>query len=202
VPPGSIDYVTFDHLHVQEIGPLLGPSGEYPSASLVVTEAELAATRNLHPLQRYWYVDGALDGVAPENIQTFDHDVLLGEGVALVKTPGHTDGNHTIVMHLPGGLVTISENGVAPECYAPHMSKIPGIAEYAKRTGERAILNANSRERTLDQYTSMRLEAILAEPRQRDAFPHHFSSSELTATLLAPGVRPTFVWESLSHGTL
>jgi hypothetical protein len=202
VSPNSIDYITFDHLHVQEIGPMLGPSGEYASASLVVTEEELAAARNLHPLQRFWYVEGALDGVAPENIQSFDRDVLLGEGLALVRTPGHTDGNHTIVMHFPSGLMTISENGVAAECYAPHMSKIPGIADHARRTGEKVILNANSRERTLDQYTSMRLEAILAEPRERDAFPRHFSSSELTRTLLAPGVRPSFVWESVTHGTL
>jgi hypothetical protein len=201
VSPASIDYITFDHLHVQEIGPMLGPSGEYPSASLLVTEDELQAARTLHPLQRMWYVDGAVDGVAAENLQTFSRDILIGEGLALVKTPGHTDGNHTIVLCLPSGLMTISENGVASESYAPHMSKIPGVADYARRSGERVILNANSRERTLDQYTSMRLEAILAEPRERDGFPRHFSSSELTSTLLAPGIRPTFIWQSVSHGT-
>jgi hypothetical protein len=202
VDPASIDYVTFDHLHVQDVRPMLGAGGQYPNAALLVMPEELAAARGLHPLQRYWYVEGGVDGVRAESLITFDRDVLLGEGVALVRTPGHTDGNHTIVLNVPGGLVTISENGVAPECYAPEKSKIPGVAEHAKRRGLRAILNANTRERTCDQYTSMRLEALLAAPAERDGFPRHFPSSELVHTLLAPGVKPTHVYGTIAHGDL
>src|SRR5262249_12121952 len=160
----------FDHLHVQEVGPMLGPSGLYPRASILVTKDEREAMKKLHPLQKYWYVDGGFDGVAEENVHVFDRDILLGEGIALVRSPGHTDGNHTICINVPDGVVTISESGVAVECYAPERSKIPGLAEYAKRTGLKAVLNSNSKERWLDQYTSMRLETLLAAPRDQNAF--------------------------------
>jgi hypothetical protein len=202
IAPSSIDFITFDHLHVQELGPSLGPTGEYPNARLLVTKDELLAARNLHPLQRYWYTASVLDGVSEENLCPFSGDILLGEGLALVHTPGHTDGNHTIVFHLPDGIMTVSENGVAPECYAPELSDVPGLREHARRTGERAILNSNTRERTLDQYTSMRLEAVLAQPKEAGQFPRHFSSSELTHTWMAPGIRPVFAWRSVTYGVL
>ncbi len=186
---------------------MLGANGEYPNASLLVTKDELNATKALHPLQRYWYNESVLEGVKEDDLSTFDRDILIGEGLALVRTPGHTEGNHTIVIHMPDscdsrGLVTVSENGVAPECYLPEQSEIPGIRAHAKKTNERVILNANTRERTLDQYTSMRIEAILAAPKAPGAFPRHFSSSELTATPMAPGIRPAFVWEKMTCGVL
>lgn len=203
IEPASIDYITFDHLHVQRLGPLLGSSGKYPSAKLLVTRTEREIASSLHPMQRYWYVDGALAGVSPDAIIELDQDLLLGAGLALVRTPGHTDGNHSIVLHVPGGLVTISENGVAAECYAPRHSAIPGLRAHAERTGEEVILNANSRERTLDQYTSMWLEAALAAPLDAaDPWPRHFSSSELDTHPLAPGIKPTHAIRKLEHGVV
>lgn len=203
IDPASIDQVTFDHLHVQDLGPLFGERGFYPSAVLLATSTELAAAANLHPLQRFWYVEGALSAVPPDRIHPFERDVLLGEGVALVRTPGHTEGNHTIALNLGDGLLTISENGVSADAYAPEQSAIPGLQAHARRTGDRVILNANSRERTLDQYTSMRLEAILAAPRgDTEGVPRHFPSSELIATRLAPGIRPTFPCTPIDQGVL
>lgn len=200
IDPSSIDLVTFDHLHVQDVRPLLGPGGLYPKAKLLVHAVELEAARHLHPQQRYWYVDGGLDGVSAEHLAPFEHDLLLGEGLALIRTPGHTEGNHSIVFALPDGLVSISENGVAAECYAPLESRIPGLRQHAAHTGEAVILNANTRERTLDQYTSMRLEAALAA--FDGPFPRHFSSSELTTSPLAPLIRPTFTWGAIDHGVV
>ncbi len=199
IDPASIDFITFDHLHVQEVGPLLGPSGSFPNARLLATETELGIAGHPHPLQRWWYVDGALEGTREDDFLPFDRDILLGEGVALIRTPGHTEGNHTIVFTLPDGLVTISENGVGAECYRPHASHIPGLARHAQKTGETVILNANTLERTLDQYTSMRLEAILADAQP---FPRHFSSSELVTHLLAPGIKPTFAWQKFEYGQI
>lgn len=201
VNANGIDYVTFDHLHVQDVGPLFGPQGLYPNAKLLVTGDELAAVEHLHPLQRYWYVPHGMEGVRKEDVISFERDILLGEGLALVSTPGHTDGNHTIVISLPEGLTTISENGVATECYAPELSEIPGLREHAKSAGVKAILNSNTRERTLDQYTSMRLEALLAAPASAQEMPRHFCSSALTKTVLAPGIKPTAVTVPISYGT-
>jgi hypothetical protein len=202
IDPASIDYITFDHLHVQKIGPMLGPNGFYPKAKLLVTKAEREIAENLHPLQQYWYVAGGLVGVRESDIATFDRDLLLGSGLALVRTPGHTDGNHTIAVSLPGGLMTVSENGICAECYRPRASEIPGLRAFAEKTGAEVILNANTRERTLDQYTSMRLEALLAAAEQEHGWPRHFSSSELDAHPLAPRVRPTFAWRRVDHGAI
>jgi hypothetical protein len=199
IDPASIDYVTFDHLHVQDVTPMLGPSGFYPRAKLLVTRTEVEGLRCLHPLQRYWYVEDSLRGVEASHVLPFEGDLLLGPGLALISTPGHTEGNHTIAIHLAGGIVTISENGVAAECYAPEKSQIPGLASWAKKTGSRVVLNANSREQTLNQYTSMMLEKTLAESPNHE-FPRHFSSSELTRNPLAIGVKPTFTWMKIEQG--
>ncbi len=199
IRPESIDYITFDHLHVQELGPLLGSNGQYPRARLLVTEHELNAARAPHPLQKTWYVPGAMNGVEDASVECFGCDLMLGEGVALLRTPGHTEGNHTIALNLPSGLITISENGVAAECYEPLKSKIPGLSSHAKRTGEEVILNANTLERSHDQYTSMVLEKLLSAGRS-SPFVRHFPSSELVPSPLAPGLRPTFSWSRFEHG--
>jgi hypothetical protein len=199
VDPASIDFITFDHLHVQDLRPMLGPGGQFPRAKLLATRAELEITTRLHPLQRRWYVEDGMAGVSSQHLIAFDRDILLGRGVALVRTPGHTDGNHTIVLSLPEGLVTISECGVSAECYAPEASRIPGLAAFAKRTGLSLIMNSNTRERSLDQYTSMRIEAILSA-RTGQPYPRHFSSSELTAATAIFGVKPTTTIEAIEHG--
>jgi len=191
IDPLSIDYITFDHLHVQEVGPLLGPSGIYPNAKLLVTQTELNAASKLHPLQRYWYVEGAVANIDPTAVVSFDKDLSLGEGVALVRTPGHTEGNHSICLHTPYALYTISENGVCPDAYQPRRSLIPGLNRYAETHDADVVLNANTLERSLDQYTSMRLECILAKSDDPDGWPNHFSSSELTPYYLAPLLEPT-----------
>lgn len=199
IAPEAIDYVTFDHLHTQDVRRLL--STWAPRAKLLVHAAELALARALHPLQRDWYCPSGLDGVAADRVIPFDGDVLLGEGVALVWTPGHTAGNHTIVLHTDRGLWTISENGVCADAYSPRASHIAGLASHAAEAGVEVILNANTREGTLDQYNAMVLERTLASPvPEAPAFVQHFPSSELTPHLLAPGLAPTYTHGAITHG--
>jgi glyoxylase-like metal-dependent hydrolase (beta-lactamase superfamily II) len=190
----QIDYVTFDHLHTQDLRRLL--LEWCPRARLLAHKDELAIFERLHPLQRDWYLEGALAGIPPDRIVPFERDLLLGEGVALVRTPGHTEGNHSIVLHTPRGLWTISENGVSADNYSPERSELSGLAKHAQATGVEVILNSNTRERTLDQYTSMILEKTLAD--EEGGWPLVFNSSELTSSPLAPGVRATFVRREVS----
>ena len=83
------------------------------------------------------------------------------------------------------------------------MSRIRGLARHARDTGVEVILNANTREGTLDQYTSMVLEKTLADPvPDRPELPQHFSSSELVPHVLAPGVAPTYTHGAITHGAL
>jgi hypothetical protein len=193
----DIDFITFDHLHTQDLRRVM--LEWCPRAKLIVQKEELAIFERLHPLQNDWYLGDALAGVGPERIVVLDGDVLAGEGVALVRTPGHTLGNHTIVFHTDRGLWTVSENGIAVDNYAPDKSEIAGLSGHARSRGVEVILNANTREHSLDQYTSMVLEKELADVTA-EGWPQHFPSSELTASALLPGLAPTFSHRELTHG--
>lgn len=206
--PEDVDYVTFDHLHVQDLRGLLGTEDGaipalLPRAKLLAQAAELAILERLHPTQRPWYVADGLRGVPRDRIVALDGDYLLGAGVAIVRTPGHTAGNHTIVLATDTGLWTISENGVAVDSYAPYASEIPGLRRYAAEYEVEVILNANTREMTCDQYSSMVLERTLADASAvRPEFPQHFPSSEMVAHPIAMGLKPTFTHGAITHGRI
>ncbi len=199
----AIDYVTFDHLHVQDVRGLLapGPDGRayLPNARLLAQQTELATlTGGLHPLQAEWYIPECLHGVPADRIVALDGDYLIGGGFAIVRTPGHTIGNHSLVVVTDRGAWTISENGICVDAYAPGASEIRGLARHARDTGVECILNANTREHSLDQYTSMVLEKTLADAvPERPEIPQHFASSELVGHPLAFGLAPTY-----SHGAI
>jgi hypothetical protein len=209
VAPEEIDFVTFDHLHTQDVRGLFGTTEPepgkseptpalLPNAVLLVQRAELRTLECLHPLQARWYVRDGVRGVARDRIAVLDGDYLLGRGFAMVRTPGHTEGNHSLVIHTDTGLWTVSENGVAVECYAPMSSEIGGVRKHAREAETEFILNSNTRENSLDQYISMALEKTLADPSAaRSEFPQCFPSSEMVRSRLAPGLKPTF-----SHGTI
>jgi hypothetical protein len=168
---------------------------------LLVQRAELRTLECLHPLQARWYVRDGVRAVPRDRIAVLEGDYLVGRGLALVRTPGHTEGNHTIVIHAETGLWTVSENGVAVECYAPLSSEIKGVRRHAVETETEFILNSNTRENSLDQYISMALEKTLADPStQRPEFPQCFPSSEMVKSRLAPGLRPTFSHGLITHG--
>ncbi len=212
VAPADVDYLTFDHLHVQDVRGWLGsddaeigaerPTPAYfPRARLLVQREELRTFACLHPLQEAWYVRDGVAGVPADRLVVVDGDYLIGGGFAIVRTPGHTAGNHSPVVVTDRGLWTISENGIAVDSYAPEHSRIPGLRRHARDTGAEVILNGNTREGTLDQYTSMVLEKTLADPcPDRPELPQHFPSSELVASPLAPGLRPGYSHGAITHG--
>lgn len=209
IEPAEVDFITFDHLHVQDLRGLLGTTEPepgkseptaplFPNAVLLVQRAELRTLEVLHPLQARWYVRDGIRAVPRDRIAVLDGDYMLGGGFGLVRTPGHTEGNHSLVIHTETGLWTVSENGVAVECYAPLSSEIGGVRRHARDTESEFILNSNTLERSLDQYISMALEKTLADPStERPEFPQCFPSSEMVKSVLAPGLKPTF-----SHGAI
>jgi hypothetical protein len=226
--PEDVDYIAFDHLHTQDVRGHLGTaSGRheggaphtpgaaapdasvaavFPRAKLLVWGPELDVLRapsGLHPLQRLWYVADGVRDVPPDRVIACEGDVLLGKGVALVRTPGHTVGNWSLVLNTDNGVWAVSENGVACDSYAPMHSRIPGLARYARREGVEVVLNSNTLEGRNEQYTSMVLEKALVD-RCRDApdFYQHLSSSELAATPLTPGLSPTHSVGGIESGEI
>lgn len=204
--PESIDYLAYDHLHVQDLRRWLGTATEpafFPNAKLLVAKAEWEETRDLHPMNRVWYVPDGCAGIDEARVQFVEGSVLLGPGLALLATPGHTLGNMSLAVVTPKGQFVVSENGVATESYTPALSRIPGVAAYAERMGYEVVLNGNTREGSLDQYASMLVEKIVAGPLRDDpSFVAFAPSSELTASLMAPGLAPTFTFTPPDHGTL
>ncbi len=205
ISPEQVDYISYDHLHTQDLKKWLGNASEpgfFPNAKLLVTRQEWESAKALLPPQADWYCPGGLDGVPENRVIFFEDDIILGEGVALVRTPGHTEGNHSLVAHTPEGLMVSSENGVSADSYSPLHSRIPGVRSYAKKTGMEVILNGNTLEGGLDQYISMVQEKTIAGPSSRN--PDYFNvvpSSELTSYWAFPLIKPTFSFGPLEFGT-
>lgn len=203
--PEDIDYITYDHLHTQDLRRWLGSGGRpgyFPNAKLLVMRQEWDSTLALLPPQRDWYCPNGIEGIPPEKVVLLDGDVMLGDGVALVHTPGHTEGNHSVVTYTPEGLYVSSENGISSDSYAPLQSNIPGLRKYAQDTGMEVILNGNTQEGGIDQYLSMVQEREIAGPSLRHpGFTNVVPSSELSAYWGFPGIKPTVRFGEVTFGS-
>ncbi|MDX3662164.1 hypothetical protein PV646_33090 [Streptomyces sp. ID05-26A] len=198
IAPEDVDYLMFDHLHTQDLRRWIGPTPYFPNAKVIVQRDELAALTDLHPLQKPWYQPSTYRDLPPEAFLPIDGSVVLGPGVAVIKTPGHVFGNQSLVVNTSTGIWVSSENVIAAEALTPEHSKLPGLASWSRRWQQEVVLNANSIESTADQYNSIILEKTLADRSQADPrFLQFFPSSELTGAWTNPGTRPTF-----SHGQI
>ncbi|HUQ55729.1 hypothetical protein [Lentzea sp.] len=201
IEPSQVDYLMFDHLHTQDLRRWIGTSSTtalFPNAKVIVQRDELAAMAELHPLQKPWYQPSTYADVPPEAFLPIDGSVVLGPGVAVVKTPGHVFGNQSLVVNTSTGIWVSSENVIAAEALTPEHSRLPGLASWSRRWQQEVVLNANTVETTADQYNSIVLEKTLADRSQADPrFLQFFPSSELTGAWTNPGTTPTF-----SHGQI
>ena len=205
--PRDVDYITYDHLHTQNVTRWLGGNGHaaiFPNAKLLVMREEWESTQSLLPWHNQWYCPDGIAGVPASRVELLDDSVLLGDGsVALVRSKGHTEGNHSIVVHTDQGLLVTSENGISLDAYEPRHSKIAGVADYARRTGAEVIINGNTQEYVIDQYISMVMEKTLAGPNPRDErFPNVAPSSESHGHWLFPGTSPTALVGDHEYGAL
>lgn len=204
--PEDVDYITYDHLHTQDVRRWLGDGttpGFFPRAKLLVMRQEWLSCQGLLPPQQDWYRAEGTRGVPDDRVILLDGTTRLGPSVLLLATPGHTEGNHSIAVRTEEGVFVTSENGTGPDAYAPEHSAIPGVARYARERGMEVVLNGNTMERGLDQYISMILEKEVAGPSVRDPrFPNVLCSSEFDAFALFPGLRPTFRFGDIALGTV
>jgi hypothetical protein len=212
--PEDVDFISFDHLHVQDVRFVLGstepPPGHpeavkplFPNAKLLTQRKEWDTFGSLHPMQWAWYVEDGIKGVNEDNVVLLDGDLELGKGVALVSTPGHTDGNHSLVINTDDGVWVSSENGVCADSWHPHLSKIPGVRKTAEFFGREVILNSNTLEDSIDQYDSMIKEKALADPNPRDPrFLNVLPSSEMPAWKRQWPVVPAFFYGGMSYGQI
>ncbi|WIG98478.1 hypothetical protein [Myxococcus sp. SDU36] len=201
--PADVDYLAFDHLHIQDLRGWLGGDGMpayFPRARLLVQRAEWEVALEPHPMQAVWLVPGGAD-IPRERVVLLDGDVWLGQGAALLSTPGHTRGNMSLAVATSREVFVTSENGVATESYTPLLSAIPGVRRFAEHMGWEVVLNGNTREDSLDQYSSMVVEKLFAGTSSVEgAFINFHPSSQLTAHVMAPGLSPTIVLPAPNFG--
>jgi len=196
----DVDYISFDHLHVQDPRLILP---HFPRAKMLVQRKEVGTLESVHPMQWYWYVEGGLDGIAEDRIVLLDGDVELGHGVSIVWTPGHTDGNHSLVLNTPDGVWVSSENGVSSDNWQPELSKIPGVRQYAESQHREICPNANTLEDSIDQYDSMIKEKTLADFSRRDPrWKQILPSSELVSWRRYWPIIPTHHHGPLNYGSV
>ncbi|HCN17224.1 MULTISPECIES: hypothetical protein [Psychrobacter] len=209
--PEDVDYISYDHLHTQDIRRWLGTintdgstdrAAYFLNARLLIHEQEWQSTTALLPVQAEWYCPNGIEGVDPNKVITFTSSIQLGEGLALVHTPGHTEGNHSLVARVPDGIRVTSENGVGADAYAPMNSNVNAIRRYAKNTGMEVILNGNTLEGSNDQYISMVVEKTIAGPSSNQEFPNCAPSSEATPYWLIPGHKVSHLMGETTFGTL
>lgn len=201
--PAAVDYITYDHLHTQDLRRWLGGAGPalFPRARLLVQRQEITSAGGLLPLQRDWYCPDGIAGLPEDRVIAFDGSVQLGRGIALIHTPGHTEGNHSLVWRVPDGIRVSSENGVAADSWTPLASRHNAIRRYAQATGQEVVLNGNTLEGSVDQYLSMVVEKEIAGVAE-SGFSHVVPSSECSAHWLFPGAPRDGVWGCGGHGKL
>ncbi len=202
--PEQVDYISYDHLHTQDLRNWLGTAGKpglFPNAKLLIMREEWESAQGLLPTQADWYCPNGTAGIDPSRVVLLDSDVALGEGVALVRTPGHTMGNHSLAVATRDGVFVSSENGVGPDNYAPQHSRLNAVRRYAKNLGVEVVLNGNTQESSVEQYISMVLEKELAgAARANPDFYNVATSSEFTSWWLFPGLEPSFRFGDLEYG--
>ena len=209
----DVDYLSFDHLHVQDPRMIMGsttpepgsPAYEplFPHARLLVHEAELGTFEAQHPMQSSWYVKDGMRGVDRKLLSTFTGDVEIGVGITLLWTPGHADGNHSLCINTPDGVWISSENGMAADSWQPELSKIPGIKGQAQFYEREVVLNANTLEDSLDQYDSMIKEKEMASYSPRHpAWKQILPSSECAPWKRQWPLNPTLTHGGIDYGTI
>lgn len=171
ISPEQVDFISFDHLHTQDLRRWLGSYEQpayFPNAKLLVMHQEWESAKDALPMQTSWYCPDGLDGIDQDKIIPLHSSVMLGDSVALIHTPGHTLGHHSLVANTDQGIMVSSHNGVSIDNYHPELSKIYGIADYSRQRNIDVIPSGVVKEALLDQYISMVLEKSLADPHPED----------------------------------
>lgn len=203
ISPAQVDYISYDHLHTQDVRSWLGSDGQagfFPKARLLVHQQEWISTTRLLPCQADWYCPGGIHGLPADRIVPFEGSLALGPGVALLHTPGHTEGNHSLAARVPDGIRVTSENGVGADAYAPQNSRVNAVRRYAQSTGVEVILNGNTLENSNDQYISMVLEKTVAGPSVNPDYPNCAPSSECTPGWVTPGIQVSYLMGEAEFG--
>lgn len=204
ITPEQIDFICYDNLQNQDLRKWLGSYEKpayFPNAKLLVMYQEWEAVKDLLPLQNHWYCPDGVDGIDPNKIIPLHSSIMLGDSIALIHTPGNTQGNQSLIVNTDTGILVCSQNGVSVDNYSPEHSTIYGIANYVEKNQMTVIPNGEHPELRLDQYISMILEKTIADKHPKDErFYNIMPSSELSAQWQPFALAPTITFGEVKFG--
>jgi hypothetical protein len=202
--PESIDFICYSNLQGQDLRKWLGSyekDAYFPNAKLLVMHQEWEAAKDMLPLQSQHYPTDGLDGIHPDKIIPLHSSIMLGDSLALIQTPGKTQGNQTLIANTDNGISAFSHNGISADNYSPQYSTIYGLAEYSAETRMSVIPNGEKPELSLDQYISMQLEKAIADSHPADSrFQNIIPVAELSARWQPFALSATLTFSELKIG--
>lgn len=204
ISPEQIDFICYSNLQGQNLRKWLGSHEKeayFPNAKLLVMHQEWEAAKDLLPLQSPNYPIDGLDGIQANKIIPLHSSIMLGDSLALIQTPGKTQGNQSLVANTDHGLSVFSHNGIAVDNYSPQHSTIYGLANFSLETSMAVIPNGKAPELSLDQYISMLLEKTIADKSPLDMrFNNVIPIAELSARWQPFALSPTLSFGEVKFG--
>jgi glyoxylase-like metal-dependent hydrolase (beta-lactamase superfamily II) len=106
VRPDQIAFIGISHYH----GDHTGQATQFPKAKLLIGAADLAAYKQVPPPVGVAppHIQPWLDGAAPMEALSEDHDVFGDGRVQILMTPGHTPGHSALLVKLARGPVILA----------------------------------------------------------------------------------------------
>ena len=204
ISPEQIDFICYSNLQGQDLRKWLGShekTAYFPNAKLLVMHQEWEAVKDLLPPQiDNYHLDG-VDGIESNKIIPLHSSVMLGDSLALIQTPGKTQGSQSLIANTDQGISVFSHNGIAVDNYCPQHSTIYGLADYSMDTHMAVIPNGNAPELSLDQYISMMLEKTIADKHPNDPrFYNIIPVAELSARWQPFALSPTLSFGEVKTG--
>jgi hypothetical protein len=212
IQPDEVDVCGLSHLHGQDPRLVLGTDVAvgtdraprpplFPRAEVLLQTREADALRATHPLQRSRYT-GAWHGVRTDLLRELEGATIVGDGVAVMATPGHTDGHQSLVLQTRRGIWVLSGAGHIADAWHPHLSRSPGVLRQVAGA-EQEVLIGDGSENPIDQHDAMILERAVADahhddPRWRCVLP----LAEIQPSGRTWPMRATFVHGGLHAGVL
>lgn len=204
IDPEQIDFICYSNLQGQDLRKWLGSHEKeayFPNAKLLLMHQEWEAVKDLLPPQADNYQLDGVDGIDSNKIIPLHSSVMLGDSLALIQTPGKTQGSQSLVANTDRGISVFSHNGIAADNYCPQHSTIYGLADYSVNTRMAVIPNGQSPELSLDQYISMMLEKTIADKHPSDQrFYNVIPVAELSARWQPFALSPTLSFGEVRMG--
>jgi hypothetical protein len=175
IRPEQVDYISYNHLDGQDVTRWLAL---FPAAKLIAHEQELVKCSEPLPSDR---------------ILSFSDSVFVGDGLALVHSPGISAGHHSLAARVGDSICVVTANAVGADAYSPKCSRIKAIRRYAQQNDLEVVVKG--REQTvIDQhYIAMVMEKTLAGPSHHPDFPNCAYAAEAVPYWLMPGFSVSFL---------